>query len=339
MEPPLLIVNPACGSARALPAVLSAVERKLGDAVIRYTARRGHARELALQAAEDGYDPIVAVGGDGTFSEVVNGVLSAEDAARAAGGAPDSGIAPGGDTSNGAAAGRPAPGVGPAVGLINVGTGGDFRRSLGIGADLQTCLDVIASGKERLVDVGRATFTGIDGQPVEQYFVNVLSAGLGGLVDRYVQSVPGFLGGLAGYYLASVRAVVAAQERPLLARVTWEGTTRELTVPAYLVAICNGRWFGGGMDIAPMASPDDGRLEVLTITERNKLFLTAKIRKVYSGRHLEEPTVGHFPCDRIELRIADAAAQRRFLLDVDGDPLGSLPLTVEIVPRRLRVRA
>jgi diacylglycerol kinase (ATP) len=124
-----------------------------------------------------------------------------------------------------------------------------------------------------------------------------------------------------------------------MARITWEGETREETIPAYLIAICNGRWFGGGMDIAPMALPDDGRFEVLTITERNKLYLAAKIRKVYPGRHLEEPTVQHFPCHRIELRLANEAANRRYLLDVDGDPLGSLPLVVEVVPRRLRVRA
>lgn len=93
------------------------------------------------------------------------------------------------------------------------------------------------------------------------------------------------------------------------------------------------------MDIAPMALPDDGRLEVLTVTERNRIYLAAKIRKIYPGRHLEEPTVHHFPCQRIELRLADEVADRHYLLDVDGDPLGSLPVIIEVVPRRLRVRA
>jgi diacylglycerol kinase family enzyme len=133
--------------------------------------------------------------------------------------------------------------------------------------------------------------------------------------------------------------VAVAKERPLLTRVSWQDETREEVIPAYLIAICNGRWFGGGMDIAPMALPDDGRFEVLTITERNRLFLATKIRKVYPGHHLEEPTVRHFPCQRIELRLADPSAERRFLLDVDGDYLGSLPLVVEVVPKRLRIRA
>ncbi|OFW57888.1 MAG: hypothetical protein A2133_01430 [Actinobacteria bacterium RBG_16_64_13] len=279
----------------------------------------------------------MAVGGDGTFSEVANGVLMAEDAsARSEAGA--EGLAPGG-APTGATPHAEADGRPPAVGLINVGTGGDFRRSLGLDGGYERCLEAIALGRDRLVDVGRASFRGNGGDRVEQYFVNVLSAGLGGYVDRYIETMPRLVGGRAGYYLASLRAVLVSKERPVLARITWEGETREEVIPAYLIAICNGRWFGGGMDIAPMALPDDGRFEVLTITERNKAYLAAKVRKVYTGRHLEEPTVHHFPCERVELRLEDEAAERRFLLDVDGDALGSLPLTVEVVKERLRIRA
>jgi diacylglycerol kinase (ATP) len=329
MKPPLLIVNPACGArgaARALPQVLAAVEKLLGDVDIRYTARRGHARELAFEGAREGHPLVVSVGGDGTLNEVVNGVLAAGDTPPdGAGNKPHSGDSAGAR--------------GPAVGIINLGTGGDFRRSLGIDLSYERCLEALALGRERTVDVGRASFRGNDGSQVEQYFVNVLSAGLGGLVDHYVDAMPSLIGGRAGYYLATLRAVVASDERPLLAQITWEGETREEVIPAYAVAICNGRWFGGGMDIAPMALPDDGRLEVVTITHRNRLYLIGKSRKVYSGRHLDEPTVHHFPCQRIELRLEDASAERNYLLDVDGDALGSLPLTVEVFPARLRIRA
>ncbi len=167
----------------------------------------------------------------------------------------------------------------------------------------------------------------------------MLSAGLGGLVDHYIDSMPSFIGGRLGYYLASLGAVVVGKEGQVRVRAEWQGETREETLPAYLVAICNGRWFGGGMDVAPMAQPDDGRLEVVTVTAPNKLFIVKRIQSVYAGRHLEVPTVHHFPCERMELRLEDQAAESRFLLDVDGDALGSLPLTVEVVPKRLRVRA
>ena len=321
MQPPLLIVNPKSGAnnhAPALGKLLAAAEATLGDVVVRYTTRTGHASELAAEGVREGHQLVIAVGGDGTFSEVANGVLAAGDATAR----------PAGD-----------PAADPAVGLIDAGTGGDFRRSLGISPGYGACLDAIALGRERLVDVGRAAFIGTAGEPVERYFVNVLSAGLGGLVDRYVASAPALLGGRAAYYLASLRAVAVGRERLVRARITWQGETREELIPAYLIAVCNGRWFGGGMDIAPMALPDDGRFEVLTITERNRLYLAAKIRKVYPGRHLQETWVDHFPCTRIDLGLADPATERRYLLDVDGEYLGSLPLTVEVVPQKLRVRA
>jgi diacylglycerol kinase (ATP) len=334
MKPPLLIVNPTCGSrttTKSLPQILGAVERTLGDVAIRYTACRGHAMELAFEGAREGHPLIVAVGGDGTLSEVANGVLRAAD--------PPVGAAP--EPADGAGPEPPAqePAASPAVGLINVGTGGDFRRSLGIGAGYERSLEALALGRERFVDVGQAVYSDSEGKETARYFVNVLSAGLGGLVDRYIEEVPGAIGGKAGYYLASLRAVLASKERPVLARVTWQGETREEVIPAYLIAICNGRWFGGGMDIAPMALPDDGRLEVVTITERSKLSLIRKMRLIYDGRHLEVPTVGHFPCERIELSLENKKRERTFLLDVDGDPLGSLPLSVEIQPRRLKIRA
>ena len=311
MNAPLLIVNPASGSdrsARNLVRVLERVQERLGDVVVRYTSRPGHAKELAAEAGREGYGLIVAVGGDGTFSEVANGVLSSKRDDIA-------------------------------VGLINLGTGGDFRRSLGIEGGVDRCLDVLASGRERLVDVGRARFRAVDGRLVDHFFVNVLSAGLGGLVDRYIERMPALIGGKAGYYLASLGAVVVSREQPLRAVVTWEGETHEQIIPAYLIAICNGRWFGGGMDVAPMAFPDDGRLEVITITARTKFVLADRIRGVYAGRHLLEPTVHHSPCSRIELSIDDEAAQRRFFLDVDGEALGFLPLQAEVIPKALRVRA
>jgi len=227
----------------------------------------------------------------------------------------------------------------PAVGLVNVGTGGDFRRSLGIDEGFERCLEVIASGRERVVDVGRASFRGPDGGAMERYFVNVLSAGLGGLVDRFIDTMPAFLGGRIGYYLAALRAVMVGKEQPVLAQIEWQHETREQVIPAYLVAICNGRWFGGGMDVAPMALPDDGRLEVVTITAPNKPYLADRVRGVYAGRHLDEPTVHHFPCERIELRLENEGSEREFFLDADGEPLGSLPLAVEVLPNRLRVRA
>ena len=319
MQPPLFIVNPACGTrstGQEIANLLTRVDHLYGQVTVRYTERRGHAAELAFAGVADGHPLIVAVGGDGTFSEVVNGVLRAGDED-----------------------GRGRDADLPPVGLASVGTGGDFRRTLGIGPGIDGSLEALAAGRDRDIDVVRAEFRGRDGAPTRRYFVNVLSAGLGGLVDRYMESMPSFVSGRAAYYLASLRALAVGKEQQVAMRIEWHGERREETVPAYLVAICNGRWFGGGMDVAPMALPDDGRLEVITVTAPNKPFIAKRMQSVYAGRHLEVPTVHHFPCEHIELRLEDQAAESGFLLDVDGDALGSLPLAVEVVPRRLRVRA
>jgi diacylglycerol kinase (ATP) len=326
MESPLFIVNPACGTRSAtdeIARLLARVDHLYGEVTVMYTERRGHAEQLAHDGAAAGHPLVVAVGGDGTFSEVVNGVLRAADEAAtwAQGSGAQTAVA------------------GPTVGLVSIGTGGDFRRSLGIGAGIEASLEVLASGRDRDIDVLRAEYPGIDGVPVGRYAVNVISAGLGGLVDRYIESTPSFVPGRVGYYAAALRAAAVSSQQPVDCRIEWQGEIREETIPAYLIAVCNGRWFGGGMDVAPMAELDDARLEVVKVASPTKPYLLRNIKSVYEGKHLEIPSVGHLSCSSIEMRLADPDAERRYLLDVDGDALGSLPLTVAVAPGRLRVRA
>ena len=314
---PLLVVNPATGhrrETRSLDAVLAAAERALGGVEVAYTGRPGHAIEIARAAALAGRDPIVAVGGDGTLNEVVNGVMQAREA---------------------------APGSPPArVGLIGRGTGGDFGRSLDIDHRLDSYLSALASGRERAVDLLRATFTGNDGRPARRYVVNVLSAGAGGLVDRYVAGLPRALGGRAAYLLASLRALAVCPRARLLMRTTdAAGAVAERELAAYLVCVCNGRVFGGGMRVAPMADPGDGLLEVVVAATDTKWGLVRALPKVYAGTHLGVPGVEHLSATRVELELLDGEAAGRFLLDVDGDPLGRLPVALEVVPGALTMLA
>lgn len=307
--------------------MLSAIERALGDVDIAYTARGGHAVELARRGVVEGHDLIVAVGGDGTFSEVANGVLKAQQARPAA------------DDHR------------PRVGLIATGTGGDFRRSLGIEHKLDAYLDALTSGRERQIDVGKTTFADETGGAVDHFFVNVLSAGMGGLVDRYVARSPAFIGGRAAYYTASLRALIACRRRPLRLRIWGSGepsaadpqaadSVVELRTNAWVVAICNGSWFGAGMHVCPPALPGDGRLDVVVVSLLTKREFLRKLPMVYRGEHLSVDGVDYFTCTRIEVELDDDGAPGSpFLLDVDGEPLGRLPLAVQILPGELVVRA
>ncbi len=337
------MINPKCGTSKAadeIAKLLARVGHLFGEVAVVYTERRGHAEDLAHAGAAAGHPLIVAVGGDGTLSEVVNGVLRAEDEARTAETGTGGAERPGGLAADGEATSseEPAP-AGPAVGLVSIGTGGDFRRTLGIGTGIEASLETMASGRERLLDVIRAEFRGNDGQPVSRYVINVISAGLGGLVDRYIESTPSFVPGRIGYHMAALRAAAVSTQQPVTARILSDGETREEVIPAYLFAVCNGRWFGGGMDVAPMAEPDDGRLEVVTVASPTKPYLLRNIKSVYEGKHLDIPSVNHFSCSALELRMGDPEAERRLYLDVDGDALGTLPLKVSVERRRLRFRA
>ena len=105
-----------------------------------------------------------------------------------------------------------------------------------------------------------------------------------------------------------------------------------------MIAVCNGRYFGGGMHVAPMARLDDGRFEVVSMDAPSKLAFAAFSRRIYEGKHLSAPGVQHFSCDRIAIDIENEGARGVFLLDVDGEPLGGLPLEVEVVPKALTLR-
>jgi diacylglycerol kinase (ATP) len=309
---PLLVVNPhAAGrkAGRAYATAAEAVDAVLGPVDAAFTVRRGHGIELAREAAEQGRELIVAVGGDGTFSEVVNGVMLSGRAAEVR------------------------------IGLVAQGTGGDFRRSLGIDHGLRQYLEAIASGRERKVDVGRLTYRDDDGSTKQRFFVNIVSAGMGGLVDRYVEATPGWIPGSVAYYAAALRAIVRCPEAQVRSQSVLDGQEEERTLPARVIAVCNGSYFGSGMHMAPMARVDDGVLEVVSVTQPTRLKMFQKSRTIYSGAHLLEPGIVHFSCQRIELSVDDERHRRLFPLDVDGEAIGGVPLTAEVLPGALTLRA
>ncbi len=310
---PLVIVNPRAGGGRAgrtFGATRPVIERALGPIDVEMTQASGHAITLARQAAEAGRRLIVALGGDGTLHEVANGILDARDQGRAE------------ET---------------ALGFIAEGTGGDFRKSIGLPHRLDRYLEAIASGRERRVDAARATFRNADGTEGKRWFVNILSAGLGGKVDRFVADSPRGLAPTAAYFWATVRAMAVTKQAPLLCTVTHEGKRTEHKVEAWVVAVCNGTTFGSGMQIAPMAAVDDGKLEVVVLSAPSRVGLALLSRKVYAGTHIGAPGVTHLSGDRVEIAPLPEAREK-VLLDVDGEPLGELPVKIEVVRGILPLR-
>jgi diacylglycerol kinase (ATP) len=252
---PMFIVNPVAGAgrgARAFPALRQLVaERTHVDAAYAMAERRGHAVALAERAASSGYDPIAAVGGDGTVNEVANGLLRYRGAI-------------------------------PRFAVIPTGTGNDFARSVGIPRALERAVAVALgeSGAARAVDGARIG----DG-----YFVGVAGAGFDARVARAVNGAPDRLKiGALPFVLYTLREIV--RNRNVELSIELDGAT-PIRQRALLVAVSNCRYSGGGMQLAPDAEPDDGSLDVCIIGDVNTFEVVRLLPTVFSGRHVRHPKV------------------------------------------------
>ncbi len=280
---------------------------RIGDYEIAFTDRHGHATELTRKALEAGADRVLVAGGDGTVNEAVNGFFGAD--------------------------GRP---VRPeaCLGLLAGGTGGDLRKTLRI-RDMDEALAAVEEGYTQTVDVGRVTFrASADGREVSRYFLNIASFGVSGLVVRQISALRGLPGALA--YGAATALSLWSWKNPRV-KLTVDDTF-EAELPVTTVAVCNGRFFGGGMKFAPDAQMDDGEFEVVALADFTRLELLAMARTVYDGGHVFDPKV-----IVRKGRVVTATPIRAgghdpaVLLDIDGEALGQLPARFEIVPSALRL--
>ena len=307
---PLVILNPNSQGGKTgehADELLRVIQRYLGELDCAHTKAPRHAVEIAENAAREGRSQVIAVGGDGTIHEVVNGLMRAD---------------------------RPASEL-PKLGVVGQGTGGDFRKTLEIEHRLDRYCETIARGVTKTVDVGRFSYRDRDGETANAYFVNILSVGMGGLVDEYVAGSQ--MSGAIAYFGASARALMKSEVGVLECVVQSGETSEERELVTRQVAICNGRFFGGGMEVAPMAVPDDGVFDVVSLGAASRLKFAIGSLSIYSGSHIDKPDVEVFRCDRIDIRLKNEDIRDIFPLDVDGEPLGTLPLSIELVPGAVEV--
>jgi diacylglycerol kinase (ATP) len=251
----VFLVNPAAENGttgRRWPEIANrAAARGLsGDALI--SERPGHLTELAGRAAEDGAELLVAVGGDGTVHEVVNGI-----------------------------AGRAR----VDVAIVPQGTGRDFVRTYGIPHKLDDALRTAREGRTREIDLGRARFRSWQGDTAEAWFANIASAGMSGAIAKRANETSKALGGKASYFWATFAVFARWRTSEITVAVGAESRRSRM----HDVVVANGRYFGGGMMISPDAEPDDGLFDVLLIGDLTKRDLLLTLPKTYRGKHLPHP--------------------------------------------------
>jgi YegS/Rv2252/BmrU family lipid kinase len=300
----LAVVNPQSAGGRTAkrwPALEARLRERLGPLDVEHTRGPRDAERIAREAARAGTERIIVAGGDGTLSEVATGLLG-----------------------NGL-------GEYAELGILPLGTGGDFARGLGIPADFDQAIDCIAGGVTRKVDAGRVDYRGADG-PRTAYFVNVASFGISGLVNERVSGSSRALGGTLAFALGALRAIFEYESQHVVIRVDGEVVH---DAPLILAAGANAPFFGGGMHVAPGAEVDDGYLDLVVVGALSKLRLVALLARGYRGEHVHHPVVTQHRGRVIE---ADAL-EGRVPIELDGDPLGSLPARYEVLPGALRVLA
>jgi diacylglycerol kinase (ATP) len=266
------------------------------DAVL--TEEPGHATQLAQQALDDGYRTIVAVGGDGTVNEVINGLVEE--------GAVDPEVT---------------------LGIIPCGKGADFARMMGMPRDYMEACRQLLRLEPRPVDLGRITCLR-EGREVERYFINAAGLGFDGEVSDLVNRFPKVLGGTITYLAGLFIGLITYRNKNV--ELSFDGQHARGRVNS--VIVCNGCYFGGGMFIAPGASFDDGLFSVVILGNLNKLEVVVNLPRVYKGTHLTHPKVSHFAAKEVHIE-----ARERMFLQAEGELIGEAPATFQIIPQALKV--
>lgn len=292
-----VIVNPAAGNRRTRQRWRMLREElvRTGFAIeVGETTGPGAATTLARQAALDGWPLVIAVGGDGTVNEVINGLV---------------------DPS-----GRPL----ATLAVIATGRGRDICRNFGIASDPVAAVRGLTEAPEVSVDLNRAEWPGGG----HRYFVN--AGGVGFDAEVAERSRASWGPGTVPYLIAVMTTLGRYAPRPATVELDGVVVSRD-RVAAMVVA--NGEYYGGGMKIAPGASPADGRLDVVILGDIGRVELIRWLPTLYSGRHLEHPKVTAYTGQTVTITGPPPLA-----MHLDGEPVSAPPVQVRVCPGALRLR-
>jgi diacylglycerol kinase (ATP) len=267
------------------------------------TREPGHAERLAAAATHHGHDRVIAVGGDGTVQEVVNGLIEA-------GMGPDGGA--------------------PTLGIVPGGSGNDLARSLALPMEPLQALTVALGEQTQPLDLGRAIHDG-----TVRYFAAAGGTGFDAQVAFTMAGRPHrWQRGRVGYFLATLNELRRFRNRELRLRLAGGEDAREVDGRFLFVAFANGAYYGGGMQICPDASTSDGLLDVCLVGDISRVGALWELPGIYRAAHVNHPLVDIVRVR--ELRIEGQAGTR---VHLDGEPFGELPVDITVLPAAINVAA
>jgi YegS/Rv2252/BmrU family lipid kinase len=271
------------------------------DYDVRFTERHGYGTSLVSEAIKDGYELIVAVGGDGTINEAVNGFFDK---------------------------GKP---LNPeaALALMSIGTGSDFVKTLEFPTTPFEAAERIRSGKVWTVDLGKCSFVGLDGEQRSRFFINIAGFGSeGAVVDKVNRTTKAF-GGSVSFVLAILTTFLTYKNKLTKYRID-DSPEEEKILNTFAVA--NGRFYASGTKAAPNAQLDDGLFGIISIGDIGFLTLVSNLGKFRNGTYLEDPRVSFWRGTTVV-----ASSEETQLVEMDGEVVGRLPARFEMLPKAMKL--
>ena len=256
---------------------------------------------IAKNAIRRGYKKIVAVGGDGTVNEVINGFFER------------------GEIINPKAA----------LGVISRGTGCDLIRTLGIPKHYQGAIETLKEGNTKKIDLIKVKYLDDEFECHRRYCINISDIGLGGYVAQRVNHTSKSGGGLWSYLRGTVLSILMYRNNKGTILIDGEQVHDG---KFSIVAAANGKYFGGGMKLVPQAEIDDGFLNILMLVNMGKIELLYNLAKVYKGTHMGHPKVKHFKAKQLVVR-----SDEKLPLEIDGENPGFGPVRYDIVEKVINI--
>jgi YegS/Rv2252/BmrU family lipid kinase len=263
------------------------------------TTHAGHARELATQCCSAGFTHVIAVGGDGTLNEVVDGMMISSNTALEL----------------------------PILSFIPCGTGNDFARNFGITGSIDAFIHRIKEGQITYSDVGFVAFSASNGMAINRHFINVMDIGLGGNIARKVNT-----------YRRSRWSALAYQRGimstlPFYRKSVIEISSPQLnyTGPVLSVVLANGKWFGNGLGIAPSANPSNGQLSLVLLGRVGIMEYILNLPNILRCKPIRHREVKYVDCKEVHLGGEPTA------MELDGEFVGYSPCYVQVKALALRL--
>jgi len=301
----VLIVNPRSGNGatgRNWTKISQEIMRGLKtDIDVRVTERQGHGTTLASESIKEGYERVVAVGGDGTINEVMNGFFEKGRLIN-----PNAALA-----------------------VMSIGTGSDFVKTLEFPTTPFEAAERIRQGKVWTIDLGKCTFTGLDGEEGSRFFINIADFGSGGAVVDKVNRTTKVLGGQISFLWGILTTLPTYKNKLTKYRVD-DSPEEEKVLNTFIVA--NGRYYGGGLKPAPNAELDDGVFDIVSIGDVGFFEAVSSLGKFRKGTYLEIPKVTFS-----KGKTVVASSEETQLVEMEGEVVGRLPARFEMVTKVMKI--